>query len=61
MKVRPAFAAVASYSRFPSLPGGIKFERPQIADGTEFDVRFELSTADSSIVLRTECFTVSVK
>jgi hypothetical protein len=39
----------------------IKFERPQIADGTRFDVRFEVSTPDSSIVLRTECFTVSVK
>jgi len=39
----------------------IKFERPQIADGASFDVRFEVSTADASIVLRTECFTVSVK
>jgi hypothetical protein len=39
----------------------IKFERPQIADGTSFDVRFELSTPDGSTVLRTECFTVSVK
>jgi hypothetical protein len=39
----------------------IKFERPQIADNTEFDVHFEVSTADASIILRTGCFTVSVE
>jgi hypothetical protein len=39
----------------------IKFDRPQIGDDTAFDVRFEVSTPDSGVVLRTECFTVSVK
>jgi hypothetical protein len=39
----------------------ISFERPQIADGTSFDVRFELSTPDGLLVLRTDCFTVAVK
>lgn len=39
----------------------IKFDRPQIGDDTAFDVRFEVSTLDSSVVMRTECFTVSVK
>jgi len=39
----------------------VKFDRPQIGDETGFDVRFEVSTPDSSVVLRTECFTVSVK
>ena len=39
----------------------VKFDRPQIGDDTAFDVRFEVSTSDSSVVLRTECFTVSVK
>lgn len=39
----------------------VKFDRPQIGDETRFDVRFEVSTPDSSVVLRTECFTVSVK
>lgn len=39
----------------------VKFDRPQIGDDTGFDVRFEVSTPDSSVVLRTECFTVSVK
>lgn len=39
----------------------ISFARPQIADGTSFDVRFELSTPDGSTVLRTGCFTVNVK
>jgi hypothetical protein len=47
-------------------PGGagsvhIPFERPQIADETMFDVQFEVSSEDESIVLRTECFTVVVK
>jgi hypothetical protein len=39
----------------------IKFDRPQIGDDTAFDVRFEVSTPDSGVVLRTECFTVYVK
>ncbi|MFN2567180.1 MAG: hypothetical protein ABR499_19465 [Gemmatimonadaceae bacterium] len=39
----------------------IKFDRPQIPDGTRFAVRYEVSTPDGSIVLRSECFTVSIK
>lgn len=39
----------------------LKFDVPQLADGASFDVRFELSTSDSSVVLRTECFTGSAK
>ena len=39
----------------------VKFDRTQIGDDTAFDVRFEVSTPDSAVVLRTECFTVSVK
>ena len=39
----------------------VKFDRPQIGDDTAFDVRFEVSTPDSAVVLQTECFTVSVK
>jgi hypothetical protein len=47
-------------------PGGagsihIPFERPQIADGAMFDVQFEVSSEDQSVVLRTECFTVVAK
>jgi hypothetical protein len=39
----------------------VAFDRPPIGDDTQFDVRFEVSTPASSVVLRTECFTVSVK
>jgi len=39
----------------------VAFDRPPIGDDTQFDVRFEVSTPASSVVLLTECFTVSVK
>jgi hypothetical protein len=39
----------------------VKFDRSQIGDDTAFDVRFEVSTRDSGVVMQTECFTVSVK
>ena len=47
-------------------PGGagavhVKFALPQLVEGTTLAVRFEVSSADSSIVLRTDCFTVAVK
>ena len=53
-------------SRSPRLRAGagsthVWSDRPQIGDDSGFDVRFEVSTPDSSVVLRTECFTVSVK
>ena len=47
-------------------PGGagsvhVSFALPQIPDNTELDVRFQVSTADGSIMLRTECFTVTAR
>jgi len=39
----------------------VKFALPQLVEGTVLTVRFELSSEDSSIELRTECFTVPVK
>jgi len=47
-------------------PGGagsvhVKFALPQLPDGTKLAVRFEVSSVDGSIVLRTDCFTVVAK
>lgn len=39
----------------------IKFDRPSAGDEAHFAVRYEVSTADLSIVLRTGCFTVAGK
>jgi len=52
--------------KLTTSPGGagtvhVKFALPQLAEGTMLAVRFEVSSEDSSIVLRTECFTVPVK
>lgn len=53
-------------STLTTSPGGagavhVPFDRPQIVDGAMFDVQFEVSSEDQSVVLRTECFTVVVK
>jgi hypothetical protein len=52
--------------KLTTSPGGagtvhLKFALPQVADGTTLAVRFEVSSEDSTIVLRTECLTVAVK
>ena len=52
--------------KLTTSPGGAgtvhgKFVLRQLAEGTTLAVRFEVSSEDSSIVLRTECFTVPVK
>ena len=52
--------------KLTTSPGGagtvhVKFALPQLVEGTVLTVRFELSSEDSSIELRTECFTVPVK
>lgn len=52
--------------KLTTSPGGagtvhVKFALPQLPDGATLAVRFEVSSEDSSIVLRTDCFSVAVK
>jgi hypothetical protein len=52
--------------KLTTSPGGagtvhVKFALPQLPDGATLAVRFEVSSEESSIVLRTDCFSVAVK